>query len=108
MDRETVVGVIHGIAGQTNGMFAESDFVPAPRSHPTCRSATYAYVEKREATPLPRVLEVGKYPDYITAGRMQGAAAGLGSNGCGRTAERWSRLSSHSGRCNCTPTRFAW
>ena len=72
MDRETVAGVIHGIAGQTNGMFAESDFVPAPRSHPTCRSATYAYVEKREATPLPRVLEVGKYPDYITAGRMQG------------------------------------
>ena len=66
MDRETVADVIHGIAEQTEGMFVESDFIPVPCCHPTCRSATYAYVENGDVTPLPRVLEVDKYLDYIT------------------------------------------
>ena len=66
MDRETVADVIHGIAEQTDGMFVESDFVPVPCCHPTCRSATYAYVEKGQVTPLPRVVDVDKYLDYIT------------------------------------------
>ena len=66
MDRETVADVIHDIAEQTDGMFVESDFVPVPCCHPTCRSATYAYVEKGEVTPLPRVVDVDKYLDYIT------------------------------------------
>ena len=66
MDRETVADVIHGIAEQTDGMFVESDFIPVPCCHPTCRSATYAYVEKGEVTPLPRVVDVDKYLDYIT------------------------------------------
>ena len=58
--------VIHGIAEQTGGMFVESDFVPVPCCHPTCRSATYAFVEDGKVTPLPRVVEVDKYLDYIT------------------------------------------
>ena len=66
MDRETVADVVHGIAEQTDGMFVESDFIPVPCCHPTCRSATYAYVENGTVTPLPRVLEVDKYLDYIT------------------------------------------
>ena len=66
LDRETLADVIHGIAEQTDGMFLESDFVPVPCCHPTCRSATYAYVEDGKVTPLPRVVEVDKYLDYIT------------------------------------------
>ncbi len=66
MDRETVADVIHGITQQTDGMFVPSDFIPIPCCHPTCRSATYAYVENGEITPLPRVVEVEKYLDYIT------------------------------------------
>ena len=66
LDRETVADVIHGIAEQTDGMFVESDFIPVPCCHPTCRSATYAYVEDGQVTPLPRVVEVDKYLDYIT------------------------------------------
>ena len=66
MDRETVADVIHGIAEQTDGMFVESDFIPVPCCHPTCRSATYAYVENGEVTPLPRVVDVDKYLDYVT------------------------------------------
>ena len=66
MDRETVADVIHGIAEQTEGMFVESDFIPVPCCHPTCRSATYAYVENGQVTPLPRVVDVDKYLDYIS------------------------------------------
>ena len=66
LDRETLADVIHGIAEQTDGMFLESAFVPVPCCHPTCRSATYAYVEDGKVTPLPRVVEVDKYLDYIT------------------------------------------
>ena len=66
MDRETVADVIHGIAEQTEGMFVQSDFIPVPCCHPTCRVATYAYVENGNVTPLPRVLEVDRYLDYIT------------------------------------------
>jgi uncharacterized radical SAM superfamily Fe-S cluster-containing enzyme len=65
LDRETVADVIHGSAEQTDGMFVESDFIPVPCCHPTCRSATYAYVENGVVTPLPRVVDVDKYLDYI-------------------------------------------
>ena len=66
LDRETVADVLHGIAEQTAGLFVESDFIPVPCCHPTCRSATYAYVENGNVTPLPRVVEVDKYLDYVT------------------------------------------
>ena len=65
LDRETVADVLHGIAQQTDGMFVESDFIPVPCCHPTCRSATYAYVENGRVTPLPRVVDVDKYLDYV-------------------------------------------
>ena len=66
MGRETLADVVHGIAEQTGGMFIESDFIPVPCCHPTCRSATYAYVENGQVTPLLRVVDVDKYLDYIT------------------------------------------
>ena len=66
MNRETVADVIHGIAEQTEGLFVESDFIPVPCCHPTCRSATYAYVENGKVTPLPRVVDVDKYLDYVS------------------------------------------
>ena len=66
MDRETLAAVIHGIEDQTDGMFVATDFMPVPCCHPTCRSAAYAYVENGNVTPLPRVVEVNKYLDYIT------------------------------------------
>ena len=69
MDRETVADVIHGIAQQTDGMFVPSDFIPIPCCHPTCRSATYAYVENGEVTPLPRVVEVENTWTTLPTGR---------------------------------------
>lgn len=65
LNRETAADVIHGIAEQTNGMLLESDFIPVPCCHPTCRSATYLYIENGKMTPLPRVVEVDKYLNYV-------------------------------------------
>lgn len=66
LDHETMADVIHGIAEQSDGLFVQSDFIPVPCCHPTCRSATYAFVNNGTVTPLPRVVEVDKYLDYIT------------------------------------------
>ena len=65
-DRVTIPDVIQGIEQQTAGLFVKSDFVPVPCCHPGCQSITYAYVEEGQVTPLPRVLNVDEYLDYIT------------------------------------------
>jgi len=55
------------IEAQTEGLFLKSDFVPVPCCFPTCNSVTYAYVdEQKNVTPLPRLLKVDDYLDYIT------------------------------------------
>lgn len=58
--------VIERIEEQTEGLFARSDFVSVPCCHPWCQSVTYAYVEEGRVTPLPRLLNVDDYLDYIT------------------------------------------
>ena len=65
-DRVTIPEVIERIQAQTEGLFLKSDFVPVPCCHPGCQSITYAYVEDGQVTPLPRVLNVDDYLDYIT------------------------------------------
>ena len=65
-DRVTIPEVIQRIQDQTDGLFVKSDFVPVPCCHPGCQSITYAYVEDGQVTPLPRVLNVDEYLDYIT------------------------------------------
>ncbi len=65
-NRVTIPEVIQGIQDQTEGLFVKSDFVPVPCCHPGCQSITYAYVEDGQVTPLPRVLNVDDYLDYIT------------------------------------------
>ena len=68
LNRETIADVVHAIAKQTGGIFTESDFVPVPCCHPTCRYASYAYIDRPRGvvTPLPRVIAVDKYLNYIT------------------------------------------
>ncbi|HKB48906.1 MAG TPA: radical SAM protein, partial [Ktedonobacterales bacterium] len=48
------------------GMFLVQDFVPVPCCFPTCNSVTYALVDENGVLPLPRVLHVDDYLDYIT------------------------------------------
>ncbi len=66
LNRETIPDIIHGIVQQTEGLLVESDFIPVPCCHPTCRSATYLYVDNGNITPLPRMLEVDEYLDYVS------------------------------------------
>jgi 7,8-dihydro-6-hydroxymethylpterin dimethyltransferase len=66
LERMTNPDVIRLIESQTDGMFRQSDFVPVPCCFPTCNSVTYAYLdEDRKVTPLPRILNVEDYLDYI-------------------------------------------
>jgi hypothetical protein len=67
MRRMTNPDVIECIEAQTGGLFAQADFVPVPCCFPTCNSVTYAFVDEYQAvTPLPRLLRVDDYLDYIS------------------------------------------
>jgi 7,8-dihydro-6-hydroxymethylpterin dimethyltransferase len=66
LKRMTIPDVLRLIEGQTNGKFRTSDFVPVPCCFPTCNSVTYAFVEDDQITPLPRILNVHDYLDYIS------------------------------------------
>jgi 7,8-dihydro-6-hydroxymethylpterin dimethyltransferase len=66
MKRMTIPDIIRLIEEQTAGKFVASDFVPVPCCFPTCNSVTYAFIEGEKVTPLPRILNVYDYLDYIT------------------------------------------
>jgi uncharacterized radical SAM superfamily Fe-S cluster-containing enzyme len=66
MRRMTIPDIIKLIEEQTSGKFVASDFVPVPCCFPTCNSVTYAFIEGDKVTPLPRILNVYDYLDYIT------------------------------------------
>ena len=59
-------GTVFFAEEQTAGKFVVSDFVPVPCCFPTCNSVTYAFIEGEKVTPLPRILNVYDYLDYIT------------------------------------------
>ena len=66
MSRMTIPDIVRSIETQTGGKFVASDFVPVPCCFPTCNSVTYAFVEGDRVTPLPRIVNVNDYLDYIT------------------------------------------
>lgn len=66
LKRMTIPDVLKLIEGQTNGKFRTSDFVPVPCCFPTCNSVTYAFIDGDQVTPLPRVVNVHDYLDYIS------------------------------------------
>jgi uncharacterized radical SAM superfamily Fe-S cluster-containing enzyme len=66
MTRMTIPDVLKLIESQTSGKFQVSDFVPVPCCFPTCNSVTYAFINGETITPLPRIVNVYDYLDYIT------------------------------------------
>jgi hypothetical protein len=66
MERITIPDIVQLIESQTGGKFVAGDFVPVPCCFPTCNSVTYAFVEGEKVTPLPRIVNVNDYLDYIT------------------------------------------
>jgi uncharacterized radical SAM superfamily Fe-S cluster-containing enzyme len=66
MQRMTIPDILRLIEEQTAGKFLASDFVPVPCCFPTCNSVTYAFIDGEKVTPLPRIVNVNDYLDYIT------------------------------------------
>ena len=108
MQRVTIPDVIHGIVAQTGGRFVLEDFVPVPCCFPTCQVNSYIYVDGETVTPLPRLLKIEDYLDYITnralpkppnAAQVQQALEGLWSAsavaGTEKTADQF--------QCACGP-----
>jgi uncharacterized radical SAM superfamily Fe-S cluster-containing enzyme len=65
-ERLTNVDVIRAVCEQLPEWFREDDFIPVPCCSPTCRSATYALYDGRDLVPLPRLVDVDRYLDYVT------------------------------------------
>jgi len=65
LTRVTTPDILKALEAQTHGLFRLSDFVPVPCCVPTCGFSTYALLTHEEVIPLPRVLEVDQYLDYI-------------------------------------------
>jgi hypothetical protein len=66
LDKLTNSDVIDAICGQLPEWFRADDFVPVPCCSPTCRSATFALYDGEDLVPLPRLVEVEDYLDYVT------------------------------------------
>ena len=66
LERLTIPDILREVEKQTDGMFIVKDFVPVPCCFPTCNSVTYALVDGETVLPLPRVLNVDDYLDYVT------------------------------------------
>ena len=66
LERVTIPDVLHGIVEQTGDRFVLEDFVPVPCCFPTCQVNSYVFVDGDNVVPLPRMLDIDRYLDYIT------------------------------------------
>jgi len=66
LDKLTNSDVIEAISEQLPEWFRTDDFVPVPCCSPSCRSATFALYDGSDLVPLPRLVEVEQYLDYVT------------------------------------------
>jgi uncharacterized radical SAM superfamily Fe-S cluster-containing enzyme len=66
LDKLTNSDVIEAIADQLPEWFRGDDFVPVPCCSPSCRSATFALYDGEDLVPLPRLVDVERYLDYVT------------------------------------------
>ena len=64
--RTTLTDVLHALEEQTNGLFQVDDFIPVPCPHPDCSACTYAFVGDDRVIPLPRLVNVDDYLDFVT------------------------------------------
>ena len=104
MQRITNPDILRHIEEQTAGMFRVTDFVPVPCCFPACNSVTFAYIDERgNVTPLPRILNVDDYLDYISnrvmpdlGAEIRRALEGLWSSSAALSSEKVAREFSFS------------
>jgi uncharacterized radical SAM superfamily Fe-S cluster-containing enzyme len=89
--------VIDAIADQLPEWFRPDDFVPVPCCSPTCRAATFALYDGEDLVPLPRLVDVELYLDYVTnravpdlavREALEGLWSAKAAGGSGPVAER--------------------
>ncbi len=89
--------VIEAVAAQLPNWFRVDDFVPVPCCSPTCRSATFALYDGEDLVPLPRLVDVEQYLDYVTnravpdldvREALEGLWSAKAAGGSGPVAER--------------------
>jgi tetraether lipid synthase len=89
--------VIDAIANQLPEWFRADDFVPVPCCSPTCRSATFSLYDGEDLVPLPRLVDVELYLDYVTnravpdltvRAALEGLWSAKAAGGSGPVAER--------------------
>ena len=85
--RITIPDILRMVEAQTAGRFVVSDFIPVPCCFPTCNAVTYAFVDGDRVVPLPRIVNVYEYLDYLTnravpdfSVEIRGALEGLWSS----------------------------
>jgi len=66
--RITFPDVIRGVAEQTKGMFAESDFLPLPCAHPNCHQIAIAYRAGGTPVPVSRFIDAHANFDLLANG----------------------------------------
>jgi 7,8-dihydro-6-hydroxymethylpterin dimethyltransferase len=97
LERLTNVEVIRAIAEQASEWFREDDFIPVPCCSPTCRSATFALSDGSDLVPLPRLVDVDDYLQYVTnravpdvdvRAALEGLFSASAAGGTEPTAER--------------------
>jgi hypothetical protein len=64
--RITTPDILKAMEAQTGGLLRLSDFVPIPCCSPTCGVATYAMLTEERVIPIPRLVPVEMYLDYIS------------------------------------------
>jgi tetraether lipid synthase len=66
LHRVTNADVIHGLVDQCADWFEVSDFFPVPCCFPACRSVTYLLADADDVVPIPRLLDMDRYLDYVS------------------------------------------
>ncbi|MGH2851701.1 MAG: radical SAM protein, partial [Solirubrobacteraceae bacterium] len=65
LNRLTNPDIIHGLVAQCPQWFRPSDFFPVPCCFPACRSITDLLADGEEVVPIPRLLPMERYLDYL-------------------------------------------
>ena len=65
LEKVTAPDILKSLEHQLNGVFRLSDFVAIPCCAPTCGMTTYAILLDGQVLPVPRLLPVESYLDYI-------------------------------------------
>jgi hypothetical protein len=97
LDKLTNSDVIELVSEQLPEWFEPADFVPVPCCSPSCRSATFAFYDGDDLVPLPRLVDVDDYLDYVTnravpdlevKDALEGLWSAKAAGGTAPTAER--------------------